>query len=790
VGRAEREYLRDGTRMSGNSANTAGTPEKPARVARRWREIERYPYVDRDGRLLFEVVRYLKPDGSKGFVPVRPSGVEAVGTCDANRAGGIPTDGIVVGLRAGKYIRNPNAERVNRKPTWERADDGVDYGGAEYHFGDCPRVPYRLPKVLKGKTIFLPEGEKDVHTLEGWGLVASCNPGGSGSSQLYARWVDYFRDHHIVVLPDNDLPGHKHAAAVAAILLSVAASVRILELPGLSAKGDVTNWREAGGTLERLLELTQATEPSDAEGLSELRAKWGLADEEGHYRSAPTGAADDWPNPEPIQDELPPVASFSEDLLPVSFRPLVRGVTERMQVPKDYSAVAMVLCLAGAVNRRATIQPKANDTGWLVVPNLWGGIVAPPGYLKSPVIQAISRPLIKIEELWRNEFKAELDDYESEKEEADLRYSAWKEQYKQASKKKDGIIPIRPDNTLAEPRLKRLVTNDATFEALHQIMSQNPAGILVIRDELTGWWGTLDRAGREGERAFCLQAWNGDTGQTIDRIGRGTIHVEACCMSMLGGIQPGRLRSYVADALKDGPSNDGLIQRFQVLVWPDTEPDFKYVDRAPDRDSEATAERVFRNLVALDSEGPMRFRFAPDAQELFIEWLSRLEVRVREELHPALVSHLSKYRSLMPSLALLFELADWAAAGPMSVEAGTTDPEQCLRISLEHAQQAVAWCDYLESHARRIYSCITTPQMRAAQLLAEKLKKRQFAADGFFSCREVYLKGWSGLDTPELARMAVEVLQDAGWIRDVDRESGPLGGRPSARYHVNPRVWK
>jgi len=47
-------------------------------------------------------------------------------------------------------------------------------------------------------------------------------------------------------------------------------------------------------------------------------------------------------------------------------------------------------------------------------------------------------------------------------------------------------------------------------------MSENPAGILVIRDELTGWWSTLDRAGREGERAFCLQAWNGDTAHTIE----------------------------------------------------------------------------------------------------------------------------------------------------------------------------------------------------------------------------------------------------------------------------------
>lgn len=62
--------------------------------------------------------------------------------------------------------------------------------------------------------------------------------------------------------------------------------------------------------------------------------------------------------------------------------------------------------------------------------------------------------------------------------------------------------------------------------------------------------------------------------------------------------------------------------------------------------------------------------------------------------------------------------------------------------------------------------------------------------DGFFSCREVHLKGWSGLDTPKLVRMDVEVLLDAGWLRDVNRESGPLGGRPSARYQVNPRVWE
>ena len=73
---------------------------------------------------------------------------------------------------------------------------------------------------------------------------------------------------------------------------------------------------------------------------------------------------------------------------------------------------------------------------------------------------------------------------------------------------------------------------------------------------------------------------------------------------------------------------------------------------------------------------------------------------------------------------------------------------------------------------------------------SQKGSKRQIAPDGLFSCREVYLKGWGGLDSPQLVRMAVEVLQDAGWVRDVDRESGPSGGRPSTRYQVNPKVWE
>jgi Protein of unknown function (DUF3987) len=341
--------------------------------------------------------------------------------------------------------------------------------------------------------------------------------------------------------------------------------------------------------------------------------------------------------------------------------------------------------------------------------------------------------------------------------------------------RKGAPTPERPNDDLQEPISRRLVVTDSTSEKLHEIMRDNPAGVLMIRDELTGWLAELEREGRQGERAFCLSAWNGDSPFTIDRIGRGSIHVPACCLSILGGIQPSRLRSYLVDALRDGPANDGLMQRFQILVWPDTASPWTLVDRPLDSEAEARVARVFETLAALSADDPKHLRFEPDAQQLYYAWWPELESKVRgNELHPALVSHLAKYRSLMPSLALLFELADWASGG----SGGES-------VSLDHARQAAAWCEYLESHARRVYSCIVSPELRAARELAEKIKAKRLTP--VFSVREVYIKNWSGLDTPESARAASRILEDAGWIRVLAGDPGR--GRPSERYEINPRVW-
>jgi putative DNA primase/helicase len=162
-------------------------------------------------------------------------------------------------------------------------------------------------------------------------------------------------------------------------------------------------------------------------------------------------------------------------------------------------------------------------------------------------------------------------------------------------------------------------------------------------------------------------------------------------------------------------------------------------------------------------EGVPFLRFDSDAQELFSDWRADLELRVRsEEEHPAIVSHLSKYRKLVPSLALIFHLCD-KGHGPVT--------EQAL-------QRAVAYSEYLESHARRVFSFATRPDVEAAKTLLKRLESGKL--DGTFKARDVYQKGWAGLETSPKAQSAINLLLEYNHLTE---EEIPTGGRPTIYYH-------
>jgi putative DNA primase/helicase len=165
----------------------------------------------------------------------------------------------------------------------QRRPDGK--GGYIWKMAPVRPIPYRLPQLARANEVFIVEGEKDVASLEKFGLTATCNPGGAGKWRR--EFNKYFKGKVIVILPDNDVPGRNHSQNVARQLQGIAASVKVVELPGLAEKGDVTNWIAGGGNLGDLRALVKATSewrppdpsqaPAEGFALSDLGNAWRMA---------------------------------------------------------------------------------------------------------------------------------------------------------------------------------------------------------------------------------------------------------------------------------------------------------------------------------------------------------------------------------------------------------------------------------------------------------------------------------------------------------------------------------
>ncbi len=496
------------------------------------------------------------------------------------------------------------------------------------------------------------------------------------------------------------------------------------------------------------------------------------------------------PEPRPIADRRLPVPPLDPALVPVPLRGWIVDVAERIGCPPEYPAAVAVVALAAVVGRRVGARPKRHDD-WTVVPNLWGAIVGPPGALKTPAMAEALRPLRRLEVEARDRHREAAARSNAEILVFEARASAAKDELKKAARQK------KADSDVAElalaasaeapepPPEPRYVTNDPTVEKLGELLRDNPDGVLVLRDELTGFFAGLEKPGREADRAFYLEAWNGDGSFTYDRIGRGTVRIEAACVSLLGGIQPGPPARMLRAAAR-GDEHDGLVSRLQILVMPDPGGPWVNVDRRPDKEAKDRAFAVFRALDGLDpaaigaeSDGPEEIpylRFSPEAQDLFDGWRENLEnVKLRAEHEsPLIESHLAKYRSLFPSLALLFHVVD--------VVDGASPPGP---ISHRAASAAAAWCEVLEAHARRVYDLAGEGDSAPARLLAERLRRGELP--GPFTARQVSQRGWSGLDSAEAAHAALARLEREGWVIGVERASA-LGGRPTVDYFLNPRA--
>lgn len=493
-----------------------------------------------------------------------------------------------------------------------------------------------------------------------------------------------------------------------------------------------------------------------------------------------------WPEPLPLPEGLLPVKPLVTEMIPAPLRGWLMDIADRMQIPPDFSTAAAVVALGSIIGRACGIYPKRHDD-WLVISNLWGGGVGRPSLLKTPAMTEAQRPVVRLETEARTEYQnaayAQSIDSEIEK----ITRAAICEEVKRSIKKGDvekveqARSKLAGMDSEAPATRRRYQTQDGTTEKIGELLIENPRGLLINRDELIGWLRSLDKSGREGDRAFYLEAWNGTGGYTYDRIGRGTLDIEALCISVFGAITPGPLSEYVYQASRGGNGDDGLLQRFQVMVWPDMPNEWRNVDRFPDTTEKNRVWEIFRILAgnipgAIKEDGANipALRFSPAGQEIFNFWRHDLEIRLRGDhgLPPSMESHIAKYRSLMPSLALIFHLVE--------VADGSATPGP---ISEKAALMASAWCDYLESHAGRVYGGATMPGMEAAREVIKHIHRGVIQS----GCKpkDIYRNNWSRLTTPEEVKTGLEVLEEYEWLIV---EKVTTGGRPSEIITLNPHI--
>lgn len=656
----------------------------------------------------------------------------------------------------------------------KRSGDGYALGEPDFPEG---KPLYRLHELAArpGDAVMVCEGEWCADALVQRGALTTTS--GAADSAAKADWRA-LAGRRVTIWPDNDEAGRRYADAVAAALRALGCTVFIIDVATLDLppKGDAVDWLAAhpDATAAEIVALPAITAAA---------ADAAAADAEG------------WPEPKPILAALHPVPAFdAETLLPEALRDWIMDEADRMPCPPDFIAAAALVALGAIIGARCAIKPKSRDS-WLIVPNLWGGIVGLPSAKKSPAIGAALKPLDRLIARAMEAHRADLEAFEADKTVFEARKDAIESRIKGAAKDaKNGDLDSLAKELQSHrqqapdaPLLRRYKSNDTTIEKLGELLRENPAGLLVLRDELVGLIASWDREGREGERAFYLEAWNGNASFDTDRIGRGSIFIPNLCVSIFGGIQPDKLTGYLEQAAH-ALANDGMLQRFQLLVFPDHRA-WEWRDRIPAKDARDRAFAVFEALAEFDpvawGAAPAddfdkfpHFRFDDAAQDIFIEWSGDLHgAKMPAEDHPIIAQHLAKFDKLFPALALILHLADGAATGRRGP------------VTADAALRAAAWCDYLEAHARRCYGLLTDDGLRAAQALADKLRHGKLA-DGF-TARDVRRNQWRSLTTEDAVQAALDWLEDEDWLRAGEvGGTGPGSGRRTYRYVINPRLAK
>jgi len=443
-------------------------------------------------------------------------------------------------------------------------------------------------------------------------------------------------------------------------------------------------------------------------------------------------------------------------LLPRIIEEFARANGAQMGADPAGLAIAALVTCAAAIPDRVQIKVKRFDE-WTESARLWAALMGPPSAKKSPIISAATGPLCRLDVEMMRAWQQRLAEWEA----------------------------LSADERKGTPRppQTRLRIEDATVEATQQVLEGSPWGVLLLQDELSGFFGAMDKynggKGAQADRAFWLRSFNG--GQfALNRVGRGAAIIDNLSISMLGGIQPEPLRKIAGDSV-----DDGLLQRlFPIMLRTAT------MGRdEPMPPVNAQYRTLIENLHRLTPPGWMNtgvLEFDNGAQAIRHDLEARhLDLQSLETINRKLASHIGKYDGMFARLCVVWHCIEHIE-NTMLCDAPDFDGTALPATVTEATAQRVA--DFLHgfliAHAIAFYSGVlglSDDHDRltaiAGYILTHKLDR--------ITNRDVQRgdRTMRGLKDHEI-RPLLEQLAALGWL---DRIDPP---RPSSPPHwqVNPAV--
>jgi hypothetical protein len=345
---------------------------------------------------------------------------------------------------------------------------------------------------------------------------------------------------------------------------------------------------------------------------------------------------------------------------------LITDAAAGASAPVDYTGCTLLACAATLIGHARWVSPWQN---WNEPPVLWIGNVGDPSCGKSPAADPILGILRDIEIDQAKDYPDAHRRWMTERASAAAHRAIWESEVKDAAKfkKPPPAMPaaaIEPD----EPTRARLVSSDATTEKLAELAASHHKGLMLVRDELSGWYVSLGRYSKSGaDRAFWVEAYGG-RGFAVDRKSGPPISIKRLGLGLFGGIQPDRLCE-----MMESP-DDGLLARF-LWAWPNKIPAKRSTGKT-DLGRAAVALRLLYDLplVAGDDGGlrPLFCPMSPEAADLFEEWWVRHQAG---ELVGPLAGPLGKAPGHIARLSLVLQHLWWCGESSFALPPSTISAE-------------------------------------------------------------------------------------------------------------------